>query len=162
TPMSLGGTARGKIEPDSDADYYRLEIEQRGVLAVSLAGVEGMDLQLELADASGTVLAKSDRGGARIKEGLPNVGVTPGRYTLIVKQVKKKAPRSRRRRKQPEPASGPAPVYELTAQLVNTPKGGELEPDDDRGTANDLIVADNVTGYIGWSGDRDVWKLSVE
>src|SRR5690606_9559861 len=69
---------------------------------------------------------------------------------------------SRRRRKKPEPAPAPAPVYELTAQLVNTPKGGELEPDDDRGTANDLIVADNVTGYIGWSGDRDVWKLSVE
>lgn len=162
TPMSLGGTARGKIEPDSDADYYRLIIEQPGVLAVSLAGVEGMDLQLELADASGTVLAKSDRGGARIKEGLPNVGVTPGRYTLIVKQVKKKPPRSRRRRKKPEPASAPAPVYELTAQLVDTPKGGEREPDDDRGTANDLIVADNATGYIGWSGDRDVWKLSVE
>ncbi len=162
TPLALGGTARGKIEPDSDADYYRLVIEQPGVLAVSLTGVEGMDLQLELADASGAVLAKSDRGGARIKEGLPNAGVTPGRYTLIVKQVKKKPARSRRRKKEPEPASAPAPVYELTAQLVDTPKGGEREPDDDRGTANDLIVADNVTGYIGWTGDRDVWKLSVE
>ena len=54
------------------------------------------------------------------------------------------------------------PVYELSAQLIDVAKGGEREPDDDRGTANDLIVADNATGYIGWVGDRDVWKLSVE
>jgi hypothetical protein len=40
--------------------------------------------------------------------------------------------------------------------------GSEREPDDDRGTANDLIVADNAVGFMGWGGDKDVWKLSVE
>jgi hypothetical protein len=166
TPMSIGGTARGKIDPDADADYYRLTLDKPGVLAVALSAVDGMDLSLELTDASGVTLAKSDRGGARSKEGLPNVGVTAGRHTLIVKQFKKKAPKSAKGKKgAPPPASAPAaavPVYELTAALIDVGKGGEREPDDDRGTANDLIVADNATGYIGWIGDRDVWKLSVE
>ena len=89
TPMSLGGTARGRIDPENDADYYRFTLDQPGVLAVALSGVEGMDLQLELTDATGTVLAKSDRGGARVKEGLPNAGLTAGRYTLVVRQFKK-------------------------------------------------------------------------
>jgi hypothetical protein len=166
TPMSLGGTARGKIDPENDADYFHLTIDKPGVLAVVLSGVDGMDLSVELADASGVTVARSDRGAARSKEGLPNVGVTAGRYTLIVKQVKKKAAKPAKGKKgapPPEPAPAAAvPVYELSAQLVDPGKGGEREPDDDRGTANDLIVADNATGFIGWSGDRDVWKLSVE
>jgi hypothetical protein len=164
TPMALGGTARGKIDPDSDVDYYRLPVDQAGVLAVSLTGIEGMDLQVELLDASGTVLGKSDRGGAKVTEGLPNVGVTAGRYTLIVRQVKKKPAKPAKGKKRPElePAPAVVPVYELTAQLVDPGQGSEREPNDDRGTANDLVVADNAMGYIGWAGDRDVWKLSVE
>src|SRR5262245_35061865 len=53
TPMSLGGTARGKIDPENDVDYYHLEVDRDGVLAVVLSGVEGMDLVLELADGAG-------------------------------------------------------------------------------------------------------------
>jgi len=167
TPMSIGGTARGKIDPETDVDYYHLTIDKPGVLQVMLSAVEGMDLSVELADAAGATIAKSDRGVARVKEGLPNVGVTPGRYTLIVKQVKKKPAKPTKPgkgRKEPEPPPAPVavPVYELSTQMIDPGKGAEHEPDDDRGTANDLIVADNATGFVGWSGDRDVWKLSIE
>src|SRR4051812_8376225 len=75
TPMSMGGTARGKIDPETDVDYYHLQVDQPGVMAVVLSAVDGMDLSLELTDASGSTLARSDRGAVRIKEGLPNVGV---------------------------------------------------------------------------------------
>src|SRR5687767_3510867 len=165
TPLGIGGTARGKIEPDTDADYYHVTIEKPGVMQVFLAGIEGMDLMLEVTDASGTVIAKSDRGAARIKEGIPNVGVTTGRYTLVVKQVKKKPAKTKGKKGAPTPEPSPpppAPVYELSTVMTDIAKGSEREPDDDRGTANDLIVADNAFGFIGWSGDRDVWKLSVE
>ncbi len=169
TPVALGGTGRGKIEPETDADYYRLDIDKSGVLQVSLAGIEGVDLSLELLDGTGTSLGKSDRPGARVKEGIPNAGVTPGRYTLVVRQVPKKKPKAVKSKKGAAAATeaeaapaGSAPTYELTAQLVPIPVGGEREPDDDRGTANDLIVTDNAVGFVGWSGDKDVWKLSVE
>ncbi|HTL34200.1 MAG TPA: hypothetical protein VL326_13815, partial [Kofleriaceae bacterium] len=171
TPMALGGTARGKIDPETDIDYFHVQVDKPGVLQVMLSAVEGQDLSVELADNAGNTLAKSDRGGVRVKEGLPNVGVTAGRYTLIVKAIKKKVTKPAKPAKgkkgapEPEPAPAPAaavPVYELSTQMIDPGKGGEREPDDDRGTANDLIVADNVTGFIGWIGDKDVWKLSVE
>src|SRR5262249_9158667 len=154
-------------DPEADVDYYRLDVDRAGTLQVTLSGIEGVDLVLELTDASGAVVAKSDRGGARIKEGIPNAGGTRGRYTLIGRQAPpKKKPKPKGKKGTPPPpaepaAPAPAPAYELSAQLVDPGKGAEHEPDDDRGTANDLIVADNATGYIGWKDDRDVWKLSV-
>ena len=162
TPLPLGGTLRGKIEPEADVDHVRLDVDKAGALQVMLSGIEGQDLVLEVEDAGGTVIARSDRGGARVKEGIPNLGVTPGRYTLVVRQAPKKKAPTRRGRSAPEPAAPPAAVYELSAQLIAPVKGGEIEPDDDRGTANDLIVGDTVTGFIGWNGDADEWKLSVE
>ncbi|HSN26618.1 MAG TPA: hypothetical protein VLT45_10035, partial [Kofleriaceae bacterium] len=162
TPLPLGGTLRGKVEPEADVDHVRIDVDKPGALQVMLTGVEGQDLVLEVEDAGGTVIARSDRGGVRTKEGIPNLGVTPGRYTLVVRQVPKKKPPARRGRAAPEPAAPPAAVYELSAQLVAPVKGQEIEPDDDRGTANDLIVGDTVTGFVGWNGDADEWKLSVE
>src|SRR5678815_42895 len=90
TPLPIGSTGRGKLETDSDVDYFRVEVDRPGTLQVALSGIEGMDLALELADASGAVVAKSDRGGPRVKEGFPNAGVTQGRYALIVKHSPKK------------------------------------------------------------------------
>jgi len=165
TPLPLGGTLRGKIEPETDVDHVRLDVDKPGVLQVMLTGVEGQDLVLEIEDAGGNVIARSDRGGVRVKEGIPNLGVTPGRYTLVVRAApKKKVARPTRRghRPEPEPEAPPAAVYELSTQLVTPPAGSEREPDDDRGTANDLIPTDTVTGFVGWNGDADVWKLSIE
>jgi hypothetical protein len=153
TPIELGGTGRGKIEPETDADFYKLELDKPGVLSVLLTGVEGMDLTLELLDSSGTLVGKSDRGGVRVKEGIPNAGVTAGTYLLVVRQVPKKKVKSRRgrkKRKEPETVDmTPAPVYELSTQVVLPGPGNEREPDGDRGTANDLIIADNEFFLIG-------------
>ena len=165
TPLPLGGTMRGKIEPEADIDHYKLDVDQAGSLQVMLSGVDDQDLVLEVQDGTGTVIAKSDRGAVRTKEGVPNLGVTPGHYTVVVRlapQKKKPKPRVPRGKPPAEIAVAPAPVYELTAQLVPVPPAGEREPNDDRGTANDLLPADTVTGFVGWTADQDVWKLSTE
>jgi hypothetical protein len=154
TPLAIGAMVRGKIEPETDIDRYRIMVTEAGALSVVVSPVEA-DLALDIEDASGTVIAKSDRGGVRTKEGVPNLGVQPGRYTAVVREIK-------HRSRHGSAESKPAPVYELTAQMVPVQPGAEREPDDDRGTANDLIIGDTGTGYIGWSGDSDVWKLSVE
>ncbi|HEU4730216.1 MAG TPA: hypothetical protein VFT22_20105, partial [Kofleriaceae bacterium] len=60
------------------------------------------------------------------------------------------------------PPPGSAPVYHVSAQVVPFGQNAEREPDDDRGSANDLIAGDTGTGYLGWTGDVDVWKVSVE
>ena len=168
TLLPLGSTARGKIEPDADVDRYRIEIGVPGSLAptgtleLMLSGIEGVDLVLDLEDDGGDVIARSDRGGARVREGLPNIGLTPGRYFAVVRAVPHKKPvRARRRSRHPGPPPL-TPVYELSARAIAVKAGDEREPDDDRGTANDLIIGDTATGFIGWSGDTDVWKLAIE
>ncbi|CAN5809341.1 hypothetical protein BH11MYX2_BH11MYX2_14370 [soil metagenome] len=174
TPLGLAATTRGRIEPYTDVDNYKLTVTEAGALSVELSAVDGMDLSLEIADAGGTTLAKSDRGGVRVKEGVPNVGVTPGTYRVIVRAKKQSAPKPKPRPKKgkngaPTPAPDPtpaatasAPVYELTAKVGSVVGNLEREPDDDNGTAMDLIVGDAASGYVGWQGDADVWKLSVE
>ena len=169
TPLPLDTILRGKIDPDTDADFYRLDLREPGALSVDVSGIDGVDLTLEILDAGGTVLARSDRGGPRVREGVPNLGVMPGRYVAVVRAKKPPPPpskKSRRRKKAAAPAApGPsaaAPVYELTAHVAAPSGTIEREPDDDRGTAIDLIVGDTATGYLGWTGDADVWKLAVE
>jgi hypothetical protein len=165
TPLPLGGKVRGKIDPETDLDHYRLDITKAGALQLTVSSVD-MDLVLELEDGAGNVIARSARGGPRIVEGIANFGVTPGRYTAVVRAApKKKSPPPRRgRRPPPEPPKSPAPVYEISAVLhEGAPVAGvEREPNDDRGTANDLLPKDSVTGFIGWQGDQDMWKLSTE
>ncbi|HEX4449829.1 MAG TPA: hypothetical protein VH143_03110 [Kofleriaceae bacterium] len=154
TPLALGQTLRGKLEPDGDVDRFRITVAVAGALAVTVSPVDA-DLALELEDGTGNVVAKSDRGGMRTREGVPNFGVQPGSYIAVVREVKHKSRRGSAETK-------PAPVYEIAAQMAPAQPNAEHEPDDDRGTANELIVGDTGTGYIGWSNDVDVWKLSVE
>ena len=161
TPLPLGGTLRGKIEPEIDVDHVRLDIEKPGVLQVMLSGVDGQDLVLEVEDSGGSVIARSDRGGARTKEGIPNLGVTAGRYTLVVREAPKKKKVTRRGRA-PEPPPPPAAVYELTAQLVTPPKGQEIEPDDDRGEKGDRRQHEQarhvVTEYAHETSAGTAWR----
>jgi hypothetical protein len=154
TPLAVGATMRAKIDPETDVDRFRIAIAEPGALSVMVSAVDA-DLALELEDGSGTVIAKSDRGGVRSKEGAPNVGVKPGRYTAVVRLVKHHSKRG-------SADARPAPYYEISAQLAPVPPNAEREPDDDRGTANDLIIGDTGAGYVGWTGDADVWKISVE
>jgi hypothetical protein len=167
TALVPGATVRAKIEPDTDVDTFKIAVAEAGVLAVEVSAIEGVDLILEVEDVGGTVLAKSDRGGARVKEGVPNLGVSAGTYRAVVKMKKAPPPKNTKPKKGQKAVDAgieviPAPVYEISARISAPAANAEREPDDDRGTALDLIVGDTVTGFIGWSGDADVWKLSVE
>ncbi len=166
TVLALGATVHGKIDPDTDVDRYRIDVTTAGALSVMVSGLDAFDVVLEIEDAGGSVVARSDRGGARVREGVPNLAVTPGRYTAVV-QAKKPAgaPPSRKKppkKAAPEPARPIGGPYEITANMVALAAGAEREPDDDRGAANDLIAGDTASGYLGWTGDVDVWKISVE
>jgi hypothetical protein len=157
TALPLGGTVHGRIESDTDVDHYKLDVTAAGALALELSAVDGNDLTLELHDATGALVATSNRGGAKVKEGLPNFSVVTGRYTAVVRRTKITPKRG-----QKKPPAIPVLPYDITAQVAPIAANAEREPDEDRGTANDLIPGDPVSGYIGWQNDTDVWKLSLE
>ncbi|MCX5747930.1 MAG: hypothetical protein NT062_36160 [Proteobacteria bacterium] len=173
TKLALGATLRGKIDAEGDVDHFAIDVAATGVLAVDVSPIESFDLNVELLDATGTSLVRSDRGGVKVREGLPNVAVAAGRYTVVVRAkkllppvVKLKKDQKAGQKPPPPPASSvafPSPVYEITANVTPPATGAfEREPDDDRGAANDLILGDAVQGYLGWTGDVDTWKLSLE
>ncbi len=172
TPLPIGGVGRGVLDGSADVDVFALTVAQTGMLTLRLDGVDGVDLLLEVVDASGVVLARSDRGPAKTGEGVPNLGVAKGTYYAVVREFVKPAARAKTKTKpkkgQPDAAppppgrTGPSPTYQLRASLAPTGPGAEREPDDDAATANELVIGDVVTGFVGWTGDVDVWKLAIE
>ena len=157
TPLTLGATGRGTLDSEGDVDIYRVELAAAGVLAARLSGIDDVDLILELLDAGGAQLARSDRGPARTAEGLANYSLQPGVYYLAVREFV-----SKRRQKQ-GPRTGPSPAYDLTVEILGEPDPGqEREPNDDVASAREILIGDDGTGYIGWTGDVDVWKLPIE
>ena len=173
TPAPPGHVLRGTLDGEADVDVYKVTAPAAGQLRAMLTGIEGVDLILELRDAAGTVLAKSDRGPARTVEGVPGYGVLPGDYFVVVKEFVKPRPKPKKSKKKKgakaapdagvEGRIGPSPVYELTVELLDAPVAlHEVEPNDDPGTAVEVLLADTVRGWIGWSGDVDLWKLSLE
>jgi len=178
-----GHVARGTLDGETDVDVYRVAVTAEGQLRVALSGLDGVDLAIELRDATGAVLAKSDRGPALTTEGFPNFAVHRGDYLLVVKEFVKprkkpkppkppKAPKAPKGKVAPPPAVdagvdplarvGASPIYELAVELLDTPPLQELEPDEDAGTAVDVMLGDSVRGWIGWTGDVDVWKVPLE
>jgi hypothetical protein len=157
TPLTLGATGRGNLDGETDADVYRVELTRAGMLAARLGGIDGVDLSLELLDAKGASLAKSDRGPAQTIEGLPNVPLEAGVYYLAVREFVKK-----RRGKQTS-RTGPSPPYDLVSELLAEPPAEqEREPNDDAASAREILIGDDGVGYIGWAQDVDVWKLPIE
>jgi hypothetical protein len=160
TPLPLGAVFHGKLEPgDADVDRFRIDVARTGALRVMVTDVDNSAVVLDVEDADGNQLAHSDRGGTKVPEGVPNLGVAPGRYFAVVHGRPRPKPTGRHR--QPEPPAPPI-GYHVTADMVALEPHAEVEPDDDRATATDILVGDQVTGYLGWDHDVDVWKLSIE
>ncbi|MBP9085246.1 MAG: hypothetical protein KBG15_03970 [Kofleriaceae bacterium] len=173
--VALDSVVAGEINDLADVDMFAVVIEKPCELTVMLASAS--DVVLELRDAAGVVVAKSDRGGKGVTEGVPNFAVVKGRYIVAVKSFGKAAPVDKPPSKS-TPKSAPTPAdadtatpalavplrYELhVAATTSAPRSGlELEPNLDPGSANDLFIGEAASGYVGWVGDVDVWKLSVE
>lgn len=157
----VGDGVRGVLDGAADTDVYALAAPGPRLLAARVTGVDGIDVKLELRDDRFALIQTGDRGGAGVAEAFPNISLDKGDYFLVVREVPKKP--SRKARDAGAGRTGPSPAYELTAVLAtDPPAGAEREPDDDAGSANEVVLGAPVTGYIGWAGDVDVWKLSIE
>ncbi|HVK74131.1 MAG TPA: hypothetical protein VM734_12465 [Kofleriaceae bacterium] len=161
----LGDGVRGSLDGETDVDAFTIASTGPQVLTARVTGVADVDLELELRDAKFALVVQADRAGNGAGEGLVGVPLDEGTYHLVVREVPKKKPKPKKGAKVDAGAGrvGPSAVYELTAELAAAPPAGvEREPNDDAGTANDLTLTEPATGYIGWSGDVDAWKLGVD
>jgi hypothetical protein len=188
TVLPPGHLIRATLDGEKDVDVYKVTVDRTGrpQLRVSLTGIEGVDLILELRDGNGELLAKSDHGPAQVGEGLPGFGVSKGDYFLTVSEFVKKRPKPKapekpkKGKKDKKPGAGtgtgtgtgaadsagrtgPSAPYQLSVELVDQPEAlTEAEPDDDQGAAAEVLLADRVRGWIGWDHDVDLWKLPLD
>jgi len=161
TAGPLGPGVEGVLDGETDVDAFRFESTAVGVVAAQVTGVADVDLKLELRDDRFAVVATSDRAGAGVSEGLPDAPVGTGTYYLVVREVPHHKKKKSKKDKDPGRV-GPSAPYQLTARMSTaTAPRVSREPDDDAGAANPLALGESVTGYVGWSGDADVWKLPV-
>lgn len=164
----LGDGVQGVLDGDTDVDAFVITSPGPRMLTAALSPLTAIDVKLELRDKAFALVATSDRGGAGVGEGLADAPLDKGTYYLVVRELAKPAPKAPKPKPgAPPPAPtgrvGRSPAYTLTARLVADPAANaEREPDDDAGSANDVTLIDPVTGHLGWSGDVDVWKLSLE
>lgn len=167
SPLTLGAGAKGSLDGETDVDWYRVQVDRDGTLDARVSGISGVDLMLEVFDGEGKSLAKSDRGPATVVEGAPNLPVKAGTYFVTIGEFVKKRPAKKKKKgkaaEEPEGRVGQSPAYELEVSLRSeTETDFEREPNDDLEGAREVLLGDRFNGFVGWNGDRDLWKLSLE
>jgi serine/threonine protein kinase len=150
---------RGRIgapisEREGDVDYFRVPAG-KGPRAVQarLEGVPGVDLVLELFDAQGRRLAKSDDHGRGQGEWLQPTSIGPSEAYLAVRELWIDGT---------SPTANAIDPYTLTAIWGPPQASWELEPNDWPAAATPVTAGSRMRGYLGGAEDRDWYTISVD
>jgi serine/threonine protein kinase len=153
------GAVRGTIgapinDREGDIDYFRVPAG-RGPRAVHarLEGIPGLDLVLELFDAQGRRLAKSDAHGRGLGEWLQPTSIGPAEAYLAVREVWIEGT---------SPTANALDPYTLTVRWGPPQPNWELEPNDWPAVATPINAGARVRGYLGSAEDRDWYVISVD
>jgi hypothetical protein len=154
--LASGRSVRGAIgaRDDSghgDVDYYSVPAGRGArVVEVRLDGVPGLDLVLELFDAQGRLLAKSDAHGRGGGEWLQPTAIGPTEGFVAVRELWAQG------QKPSEDVSDP---YEVTATWGPPAVGWELEPNDWPAAATPVPPGTSMRGFLGRADDKDWFTI---
>jgi len=151
------GPIRGAIgaplnDRESDVDYYRVPAG-KGPRAVHarLEGIPGVDLVIDLYDAQGRRIAKSDARGRGLGEWLQPTAIGPTEAYIAVREVWIDGTK---------PTANALDPYTLTARWGPPQPDWELEPNDYPTAATPLSGGARVRGYLGSGEDRDWYVIT--
>jgi hypothetical protein len=130
-----------------DRDFYRVEVDEKGVLQATLGGAKGLDLVLEAWSAKRERLARVNNHKEGEGEVLINLGVDKGITYLLVREAKGR--------------TGPA-RYRLRYLLRPLEEGEEREPNWKATLATPLAVGGEAVGYLGWHTDNDWYRVELK
>jgi eukaryotic-like serine/threonine-protein kinase len=154
-PAPMRGVIGAPVnEREGDVDYYRVPAG-RGPRAIHarLDGIPGVDLVLELFDAQGRRLAKSDDHGRGMGEWLQPTSIGPTEAYLAVRELWIDGT---------SPTANALDPYALTARWGPPQANWEFEPNDWPAAATPMNAGTRVRGYLGGAGDRDWYAISVD
>jgi len=147
TPVALGDTVTGVINPAGDVDYFAVDLQAGTVVDIRVEAQSlgsPLDSYIALFAADTTLLGiNDDYAGldSRIVAAIPRtgryyVGITDYRY----------------------PTGGPTYTYRILIRTITT---DETEPNNTAATANPVRLNDTVIAAIGASDDVDFFALDV-
>ncbi|MCP4449528.1 MAG: hypothetical protein GY811_29975 [Myxococcales bacterium] len=150
-----GSSVRGVLDGSEDIDRYSFVAAESGLLFAEVSGGGAADLTLSVANSSGAVLAKSDRGPAGTSEGLPGFGVESGTsYQIVVSEFVGRKLRKAGGRKEP------SAEYVMSWRVsIDAEEGFEREPNTEVSGAVQILTGEEGRGFVGWSGDLDLWRM---
>jgi serine/threonine-protein kinase len=150
--LASGRPVRGAIGAlleggHADVDYYRVPAGKGArVVHARLEGVPDLDLVLELFDAQGRPLAKSDEHGRGGSEWLQPTSIGPGEAFLAVREMRVEGQK---------PTEDPNEPYVFTVTWGPPQTGWELEPNDWEASATTVPPGTSIRGYLGHADDKD-------
>ena len=128
----------------ADEDWYLLDLPSAQVADLTVSGIPGGDVALEVYDVDRNRLVVVNSEGVGKPERLPNLGVR-GKLLLKVYSARK----------------GSGGAYTLGCSLADVPAGFELEPNDRAVDANLLALGDSISGYLGHTADEDWFRFEL-
>jgi len=138
-------TASISVDPaKADEDWYQLAVTRPQSVDVSVTGIPGSDVVLELYDQDGNALVQVNSEGVGKGERIPNVGVKDKLWVRVA--VTKK---------------GAGGAYVLTALFSETQPGFEVEPNDRAADANVLPLGQAISGFLGHGADVDWFRIEL-
>jgi hypothetical protein len=127
-----------------DEDWYRLAPSSPRVADVSVSGIPGGDVVLEVYDAPGVRSANLNSAGVGKPERFPNLFVERERWVRVASARK-----------------GTGGAYTLEVRYLVPEDGVEREPNDRAVDATPLQLGQTVAGFIGHAGDEDWYRLEL-
>jgi serine/threonine-protein kinase len=154
--LSSGAPVRGTIGApisarEGDVDFFRVPtIRGRQALQARVEGVPGIDLVLELFDAQGERLAKSDARGRGLGEWVQPTSLSAGESFVAVRELWIEGT---------PPTANARDSYTLTVRWAAPQQGWEVEPNDAPESATPLN-GERIRGYLGSAEDRDWFSFT--
>jgi len=134
-----------KADPSRpDEDWYRLAPGEPRVADVTVSGIPGGDVVLEVYEGPGARSASINSGGDGKPERFPNLYVERERWVRVVSARK-----------------GTGGAYTLEVRYHPAEEGLEHEPNDRAVDGHVLALGQTVTGFLGHAGDEDWYRLEL-
>ncbi len=127
-----------------DEDWYLLAPPTPKVVDLTVSGIPGADVAIEIFDTDRNRLVAVNSEGEGKPERIPNLGV---KTRLLVKVFSAKR--------------GAGGAYTLTALFADPAAGFELEPNDRAADANPMSLGQAISGFIGHSADEDWFRYEL-
>ena len=147
---------QGSLDGHLDVDSFTCTVQEETFLFASLEGASDADLKLELFGPKNKRLALSDRGPAKVSEGLAGFWLEPNvEYRVVVSEFTKRSLRKKGARE------GKSKPYLLRLEVKPIDEGFEQEPNEEGDGAMELLPGEDRYGYIGWTNDSDLWRVPI-